>query len=143
RVAQAAIAKAEADLDRWKAEETFRSMEYERFRELNKADSVQRALVDEKLFQLESVRAGLRASEASVLTSQEQAVAAAAQVELADADLSVAQAQAQIAESLLKKAQLYVSFGTIRSPYDGVVTARHYHLGEFIRDADKGGLDPL
>jgi RND family efflux transporter MFP subunit len=143
RAAEAAIVKAQSDVERWEAEETFRQKEYQRFRDLNKADSVHSALVDEKLFQLQSVQAGRRAAETAILTAKEQAAAAAARVELAQADLIVAQAQAKIAEAGLSKAKLLVSFGKIVSPYDGIVTARHFHRGEFVRDAEKGGGEPL
>lgn len=143
QVAAAACVKAAADLERWKAERTFRDKEYQRFLALNKSDSVQAAIVDEKLFQLHSVDAGFRSGEAAVLTAKEQLSAAEAQIELADADLGVAQAQAQVAKATLNKCRLFASFAEIVSPYDGVVTARNFHRGEFIRAADKGSMQPL
>jgi HlyD family secretion protein len=143
RAAEAACTKAEADVERWDAERTFREKEYQRFRELNKSDSVHAALVDEKLFQLQSVQAGRRAAETAILTAKEHAAAAAARVELAEADSLVAKAQAKISEAGLAKAKLMASFAKILCPYDGVVTARHFHRGEFVRAAEKGGDQPL
>jgi multidrug efflux pump subunit AcrA (membrane-fusion protein) len=104
RAAEAAIVKAQSDVERWTAESTFREKEYHRFQDLNRSDSVHQALVDEKLFQLQSVQAGQRAAESAVLTAREQASAAAARVELAEADLQVAKAQANIARTNLDKA---------------------------------------
>lgn len=138
RAAEAMCVKAEADIERWTAECSFREKEYRRFQELNKSDSVHRALVDEKLFQWQSVQAAHRSAESAVLTAREQAAAAAARVELAVADLGVAKAQAKIAKAGVDKARVYASFASITSPYDGVVTARNFHRGEFIRAADKG-----
>lgn len=143
RAAEAAIVKAQADVERWIAESTFREKEYKRFHELNRADSVQQALVDEKQFQFQSVQAGLRAAESAVLTAREQAAAAAARVELAEADVQVAKAHAKIAQTHLDKARLYASFSEIICPYDGVVSARTFHPGDFIRAAEKGSERPL
>jgi RND family efflux transporter MFP subunit len=143
QVAAATVAKADADLERWNAERTFRDKEHQRFTALNKSNSVQAAIVDEKLFQLQTVEAGFRAGEAAVLTAKEQLAAAEAQIELAEADLGVAQAQARVAKATLNKTRLYASFAEIVSPYDGVITARNFHRGEFIRAADKGSMQAL
>ncbi|WP_397571575.1 efflux RND transporter periplasmic adaptor subunit [Schlesneria sp. T3-172] len=143
RVAEATHAKAIADRGRWVAEHTFREKEYQRFKALNKSDSVQAALVDEKLFQLQSVEAGVQSAEAAVLTSREQIAAAQAQTDLADADVSAAKAHAHVATAALNKAKLYASFAEIVSPYDGVITVRNYHRGDFIRSAEKGNGPPM
>jgi RND family efflux transporter MFP subunit len=143
KAALAACEKAEADVERWDAEIQFRDKEYRRLQALSASNSVQAAIVDEKLFQLQSVQAGKRVAETAILMAKEQAAAAGAMVELADADIAVAQAQTQMEESKLKKAKLMASFSKIESPFNGVVTARHYHPGEFIRAADKGASDAL
>jgi len=141
--AEAAVVKAEADVERWTAEITFRQKEYRRLQALSATSTVQEAVVDEKLFQLQSVQAAKRSAETVILTAREQAAAAAARVELADADLAVARMQTQISEARLKKAKLFASFAKIVSPYDGVVTSRKYHPGEFIRAADKAVGEPI
>lgn len=143
RAAEAACVKAQADVERWDAEILFRDKEHRRLQTLSEANSVQQALVDEKLFQLQSVQAGKHSAETTVLTAREQAAAAGARVELADADLAVARMQTRIQKARLRKAELYASFSRIVSPYDGVVTARLYHPGEFIRAADKASGEPL
>ena len=143
RVAEALFAKTTADLERWNAEHSFRDKEYQRFRTLNKNDSVQAALVDEKLFQLQSVAAGVRTGEAAILTSKEQVEASGAQIDLAEADVVAAKAQVQVAKATHNKCLLYASFSKIVSPYDGVITARNYHRGDFIRAADKGNTQAL
>ncbi|HWL08825.1 MAG TPA: efflux RND transporter periplasmic adaptor subunit [Planctomicrobium sp.] len=143
RAAEAACIKAEADVERWNAEILFREKELHRLKALSASNSVQEALVDEKLFQLQSTQAAKRSAETVILTSKEEAAAAGARVELADADIAVARMQTRIEEARLKKARLYASFARIVSPYEGVITTRQYHPGEFIRSADKASGEPL
>lgn len=143
RAAEAACATAETEVEKRVAEVSLRDKEHRRFAELALGNSVQQALVDEKAFQLESARAARRAAETGVLAAREQATAAGARVELADADLEVARSNVQIAEAGLAKAKLLASFAEIISPYDGVVTARRFHRGEFVRAADRGSETPL
>jgi len=141
--AEAACVKAEADVHRWDAEILFREKEYRRLQALSQANSVQEALVDEKLFQLQSVQVGKRSAETAVLFAKQQALAAGARVELSEADLAVARMQTKIEDAKLKKSQLYASFSKITSPYNGVVTARRFHPGEFIQAADKSSGEAL
>jgi RND family efflux transporter MFP subunit len=136
-------AKAEADVARWTAEQTFRQKEFERFRTLGESQSVQAAVVEEKRFQMESAIAGLRAAEAALTAIQEEILAAEARVELAAADIVMGEAKADVAAAGLEKARLFVSFGQVVAPYDGVITARNYHLGEFVRAATQGSDLPL
>lgn len=143
RAADAATVRAQADVERWEAERSFREKEYHRFRDLTKSESVQAAIVDEKLFQFQSVEAGRRAAETAVLSAREQALAAAARVEQAEADLEVQQAKAAVAQASLEKARLIASFTKIAAPFDGLITARKFHRGAFVRAADKGGEVPL
>jgi RND family efflux transporter MFP subunit len=143
RAAEAATVRAQADVERWEAERAFRETEYQRFRDLTKSDSVQASIVEEKLFQFQSVEAGRRAAETAVLTAKEQALAAAARVEQTDADLEVQQAKANVAQANLSKAKLLASFTRITAPFDGLVTARKFHRGAFVRAAEKGGDVPL
>jgi RND family efflux transporter MFP subunit len=134
RAADAATVRAQADVARWEAERSFREKEYQRFRDLT---------MEEKLFQFQSVEAGRRAAETAVLTAKEQALAAAARVEQSDADLEVQQAKASVAQANLAKAKLMASFTKIAAPFDGLITARKFHRGAFVRAADKGGDMPL
>lgn len=143
RAAQVACLRAEADLQRWDAERTFREKEYQRFHDLGKSESVQTAIVDEKLFQLQSAEAARRAAETAIQAAKEQLLAAEARVELADVDVTVAQAKAAVADANLAKTEQMAAYSKISSPFDGVVTLRNYHRGEFVRAADQGGDKPL
>lgn len=49
----------------------------------------------------------------------------------------------RVAQANVAKALVFVEYTKIISPYDGVVTKRHFHVGDFIRAADQGGNLPL
>lgn len=53
----------------------------------------------------------------------------------AQADLAAAAANVDVAAATLQKAHVYVEFTKIRSHYNGVVTARNFHDGDYIRSA--------
>jgi RND family efflux transporter MFP subunit len=54
-----------------------------------------------------------------------------------------AKAKVKLATANVAKAQVFVDYTKIVSPYDGVVTKRTFHVGDFIRAADQGGNQPL
>jgi len=143
KASEATVSKAQADVTRWVAERSFREKEYERFKELGQNQSVQAAIVDEKLFQFQSVEAGLRSAESAIEAARQLSLAAAARVELADADLEHSKAKAGVAEAATAKAQEMAAYAKIISPYDGIVTTREFHRGEFVRAAGQGATAPL
>ncbi|HVJ87563.1 MAG TPA: efflux RND transporter periplasmic adaptor subunit [Caulifigura sp.] len=143
KAAEATVAKSQADVARWVAERSFREKEYERFKQLGENQSVQAAIVDEKLFQFQAVEAGYQSAESAIEASRQQALSAAAKVELADADLGHAKAKAGVADAGLAKAREMAGFSKILSPYDGIVTHREFHRGEFVRAAGQGATTPM
>ena len=77
---------------------------------------------------------------------------ATARAALASAEARIAQARAEVeqsaadvaaAEADLAKADVLVNYTRITSPYDGVITRRSFHNGDFIRSAAEGGDTPL
>src|SRR5690606_1534481 len=66
RAAEAAVERANADVQRWEAERSFREKEHQRIQQLGQSGSVQTSIIDEKLYQLQAVEAGLRAAEGAV-----------------------------------------------------------------------------
>lgn len=141
--ATAAIAQAEADLDKETSYLSFRDIQYNRVKHLFELKSVDERLVDEKHEQLEAARAAERAARAAILTSRAQAAAADARIAQAQADVVDAKAKVKVATANVAKAQVFVDYTKIVSPYDGVVTKRTFHVGDFIRAADQGGNQPL
>ena len=55
------------------------------------------------------------------------------------ANVKAAEADVLAAEARLSRAEILAEYINIISPYDGVVTARNYHRGDFIRAADQSG----
>jgi HlyD family secretion protein len=79
-----------------------------------------------------------------------QTVAGAHAVEMADAKRVDAQAghaeaiaAAQAATADVARAEIRASYTTIAAPMDGIVTARDYEVGEFVRSVADGGAQPL
>ena len=48
-----------------------------------------------------------------------------------------------VAEALVAKARVFVEYMKIVSPYDGVVTKRNYHVGDFVKTAEQGQTLPM
>lgn len=141
--AQATVKQNEAEVDRTIATRSFREKQYQRIKDLFEARSIDGRLVDEKFEEMESALAAQHAAEAAVATAKAQVSAAGAKVEQAKSDLANAKAQVEVAEATRARANVFVDYTRIISPYDGVVTKRSYFLGDFIRAADQGGLVPL
>lgn len=143
KAGQSRVAQAKADTGRHQSEVQFGQKQYDRVKELNELKGIEERLVDEKLFQLQSSQADERAAQSAVLAFEQQAMAAQSRVNLAKAELGVAKAKARVAESQLERAKLMVAYTKVSSPYDGVITARNFHPGAFVRSPEQGGQVPL
>jgi RND family efflux transporter MFP subunit len=72
-----------------------------------------------------------------------QLLEAGAKVDQAEADLLAAKANVEVDEANLEKAKVLAEYTKITSPYDGVITSRAFHVGDFIRSASDGANPPL
>ena len=54
-----------------------------------------------------------------------------------------AKADLGVTEVELAKSQVMLNYTVIISPYTGLVTKRNFHVGDFIKSADQGGIIPL
>ncbi len=109
---------------------------------------VQRQAIDAKLEDEQQDRynvstAELGVAKASVLTAKAQVLSKSALVGKAKADLAEAKADVGFAKANLAKAKVMQEYTRITSPYDGVVTLRSFHRGDFIRSASEGGATPV
>jgi HlyD family secretion protein len=143
KAAEAKVTQSKADVDRWKAEVAYSESQYERNRELLDLKAMPERVVEEKLRQFQSAQASYRAAESAVSAAEQQAVAATARISLAKADLKVFEAKARVSESQLDRAKVMASYMKITSPYEGVVTARNFHRGDFVRAPGQGGQAAL
>ncbi|HEY5314238.1 MAG TPA: efflux RND transporter periplasmic adaptor subunit [Pirellulales bacterium] len=142
-VAQANIGQAEADLLRTQSAQAFAEKQYNRVKSLFALKSVDEELVDEKFDKLGAARSAEKTSEAAVLSAKAQLTSAQAKIDQAKADLDEAGAKVDVSRADLQRSQVLLDYTKIRSPYDGVVTLRKFHRGDFILAADQGGVEPL
>jgi RND family efflux transporter MFP subunit len=141
--AQANIVEKQADLRRATAYLTFRQIQYERISHLYNEKAIEEKLVDENRKERDASLEAESAARAAISTAQAEFAAKKARVVEARADLANAKAKVQVAAAVLEKAKVYVGYLEIHSPYNGVVTKRSFHVGDFIRTAEQGGETPM
>ncbi len=132
KVAEAHLALARAGALKAEADFRFRQKEHQRIQALADQSSIDRAVVEEKQFQLESAEAarneaaaGIQAMEAALLSSRAKLTRARADLKSAESGVGVAQADAD-------KAAAVVEYSILRAPYNCVVTQRNIHTGAFV-----------
>lgn len=141
--AKANVEQKHSDVKRANADLEFRNTQLKRMSDLLEMKSIDARAVDESRKERDAAAAAKDVTEAAVLTAQAEQAAKQAKIAQALADLANARAKVQVASSVLEKAKVYVGYTTITSPYNGVITQRGYHVGDFIRAADQGGQTPL
>jgi HlyD family secretion protein len=141
--AQAGVEEKKAELTRANAYLSFRKIQFERMSHLYELKSVDERLVEENRKELDAAQAAVEATQASIRTAEKDVLAKQAKVSQSRANVDNARAKVVVATALLQKAQVYVDYLKILSPYRGVITARGYHIGEFIRSPDQGRQTPL
>ncbi len=137
--------KARADLQNSVAKREYRSKQLNRITDLAKRDAVEERLVDEQRDDYQSSMAAEQAAQAGIETADAQYLEAKAKQEQAEADLKAAHADVRVDEANLKKAQVFLEYTQLKSPYDGVVIFRGeaVHRGAFIQAATQRVDEPL
>ncbi len=133
----------EAELGKAVSYRSFRQKQFDRVKHLFELNSVDERLIDEKEEQRDAAAAAEEAARASILTARAQASAAKARVAQSRADVEDAQAKVQVTEAAVAHAAVFVDAMQIVSPYSGIITHRSFHVGDFIRAAEKGAGMPL
>jgi RND family efflux transporter MFP subunit len=137
------IKQKQAEVKQSKSYLAYRNIQYDRVSLLAESGSIDQKIVDESRDQLDAAQARYEASIVGVDTARADEAAARAKVEQAKADIEVAEANIRVAQSSLDRATAFVGFTKIRSDYDGVVTARNFHNGDYIKPGDRGAITPL
>ncbi|MDR3639136.1 MAG: efflux RND transporter periplasmic adaptor subunit [Isosphaeraceae bacterium] len=143
QTAAATVTQTEAELAKFTAERVFRDKERNRIAELVKRNAVQQEILDEKQQQYDAAVAAERTGVAAIAATKASLSAAAARVAQARAEVEQCKADVIAAEADLAKAQVFVDYTKLTSPYDGVITHRSFHDGSFIRSAAEGGAVPV
>lgn len=141
--AEAMVKQAETDVAAKVANQELQGKQLARIRGLVERNAVEARLLDEQQDRLDVAASDLGVSRAAVLTAQSQVLTKDAVIESAQADLAEAQSDVGIAEADLGKARVMQDYTRITSPYDGVVTLRSFHRGDFVRSATEGGNVPV
>jgi RND family efflux transporter MFP subunit len=143
KVSQAMIAQAQAGVVTQEANVSLHGKQLTRIQGLVSREAIEGKLADEELDKYEAAKSAERFAHASVLSAQAQEIAKRADLEQARADVEEAQANVEVAQANLAKAEVLAAYTKITSPYDGVVTKRTYHRGDFVRSAESGGALPI
>jgi HlyD family secretion protein len=141
--AHANVSEKEADLKRETAYLAYRQIQYERIKKLFDLKAVEEKLVDQNLKERDAALEAQNAAKAAIKTADAEVAAKQAKIVEAEADLANARAKVQVAAAQLAKSKVFMDYLEIRSPYQGVVTKRMFHVGDFIRAADQGGASPV
>jgi HlyD family secretion protein len=110
---------------------------------LVRSNAVEAKLEDEQKDRSDVATADVGVSRAEVLSAKAEVMNKVALIEGAQADLIEAQANVEVAQANLGRALVMQDYTKIRSPYDGVITLRSFHPGDFIRSASEGGNIPV
>ena len=141
--AEALVGERRADVEHAEATLNYRTKVFERIKNLVAERGVEQKLADEAEDNWEAAKAGRSSARASVVSAQAQANAAKAKIDQAEADLEDAKAKVDVAEATVQKDRVFLEYTNIRSPYDGVITFRGFHPGDFINARDQGASIPL
>lgn len=140
-VASALLKERKAEVTQYVALRKYRQKEYVRYVELAVSRAIDERAADEKEQNFESARSGEEVALAAVQTAEGRVQKAGAELEHAKADLKVALANVRVAEAAEATARILADYIQVVSPYDGVVTRRTFHRGDFVRSASEGGND--
>ena len=141
--AEAMVTQAEADIVAKVSNRELQDKQLKRIASLVARGAVEDKLEDEQKDRFDVATADLGFARAVVLSAKAVVLSKAALIGKAKADLDEARANVEIAEANLAKARVMQDYTRITSPYDGVVTLRSFHRGDFVRSASEGGDVPL
>jgi HlyD family secretion protein len=137
--ATAAITLAQAEIKSKTSYRGYREKQRDRIKALAADKAVDAKLLDEQEDHFQAAVSAELAAVESVNAAKQKEAAARARVKQAQADLKYATAEVAVAKAHLERAEVLLGYTVIRSPYDGVVTKRNFHPGDFVRSADAGG----
>jgi len=139
----AELAESKAAIAQHEAELVYRRMEHRRIAALVQSRSVNEAIEDEKLKQLQSAEAALAAAHARVRSAEARVLVEQARHEEAQANLVLTLSQLEVAEANLEQTRIIMRYAQIRAPYDGLISRRWVDSGDFVASAAGGKSEPL
>ena len=143
QTAAATVMQAEADIAKFTAAREYRQKERDRIAQLVQRNAVERRLLDEQEQMYQEAVAAERTGTAAVATARAALASAEARIAQARAEVEQSRVDVDAAAADLAKAQVLTDYTRITSPYEGIVTRRSFHDGDFIRSAAEGGNTPV
>jgi RND family efflux transporter MFP subunit len=143
---EAAKAKAEAvsaGLGGAESSLRYREQMLKRLKSLAARNAVEHHLVDEAEGNVEVAKSSLAEAKAQMVAARASIQEAMAKLVTAKSDVGEAEANLHIAHAELERALAMTSYTKIVSPWDGIVTRRDSHAGNFVRSGEMGGSAPL
>lgn len=129
------VDEAQAGLKRTKAELAFSKTQYQRISGLE-ASVIEKQVKTESLSQLRGREATTDEARANVAHAEAALQEAQTVSEKCEADITVALAARD-------RMQALVNYATLKAPFDGVVTSRNVHTGDFVQPPAGGAQQPL
>jgi RND family efflux transporter MFP subunit len=126
-VANEEVKEAQAQSRRYEADLEKRELAYGRLAQLARDNTVNKQLADEAKVDRDAAQAGLTASVAQIQTKLARKMAAEADLRVADSRIAVATAEVDRLGAL-------VGFGSLKAPFDGVITKRWLDPGAMVKD---------
>jgi multidrug resistance efflux pump len=136
--AEAMIVQAESDVKRLSALRTLAESKFGRMQGLYDLHAVEKKVLEEQMRDRDAAIAAEKTGILAVLTARSRKEGMVAKLDQARADVVEARAAIEVAEARVAAAQVDLEYGKIIAPFDGVVTLRSFHPGEFIRSAVTG-----
>jgi HlyD family secretion protein len=139
--AKALIAQATAAMTKAAGEYDKSKSEYDRFVELASKAAVAQKLVDETRDQLAAADASRQEAAAQMESAKAAVKESSAVLDKANADVDASEARVQVAQADFGRANAIVQYGTLRAPFDGIVSRRNVHTGHLVHASGQG--EPL
>ena len=110
--------------------------EFDRLERLAANSSIRRELVDTARLKVQTAQSEMETVAARVATAKANLIGAEASIDKAKADVEAAKSRVMVAKANLEHTQQMINYGTIKAPWDGMVIARHVHVGAFVQSAE-------
>jgi RND family efflux transporter MFP subunit len=143
RAAESAVKLATIMIEAKTAFKDYRKQQLERIKALVAKNAEDEKVRDEQQSYYLSALEAENAARQQVNTEQERATAARVKILRVEADIRAARADIAVAEAELATSKVWVDYGQIRAPFNGVVTQRGYLQWDFIKAGEQGGNTPI
>ncbi len=134
-VAAAEVEVRDADIREADATTAFRKQELGRFEGLAKGKGITANVVEERRMFYDAAAAASARARAAVKKAKAAQKGAEAKSREANADVELKEALIEVARKDLQLARAMLDLGTLRAPFDGVITRRNVDPGAFVQNS--------